>query len=157
MGFTVEGPDRFLGSGHPDGRDKLPPFLGVIRSLHAGESWQPVSLLGKADFHVLEAADETVYGYGSDYETRKEQLLISTGRGRRWQPRPLPEPPSDELAEESLLALAIDPEDPDHVIAVGQRDARRRRACSSRSRGRFSRIRSPDLGASTSISRPRVM
>jgi hypothetical protein len=25
MGFTVVGPDTFLGSGHPDGRDRLPP------------------------------------------------------------------------------------------------------------------------------------
>jgi hypothetical protein len=24
MGFTVTGPDRFLGSGYPDGRDDLP-------------------------------------------------------------------------------------------------------------------------------------
>ena len=26
MGFTVVGRDRFLGSGHPDGRENLPPF-----------------------------------------------------------------------------------------------------------------------------------
>ena len=28
MGFTVVGPNTILGSGHPDGRDDLPPFLG---------------------------------------------------------------------------------------------------------------------------------
>ena len=120
MGFTVVGPDRFLGSGHPDGRDKLPPFLGLIRSPDAGASWQPISLQGKADFHVLEAAGNTVYGYGSDYESREQQLLVSTNGGRRWQPRPLPEPPSGDIAEESLLALAIDPDEPDHVIAAGR-------------------------------------
>lgn len=120
MGFTVVGPDRFLGSGHPDGREKLPPFLGLIRSDDSGQSWQPVSLLGKADFHVLEAAGDTVYGYGSDFETRRQRLLTSTDGGESWQKRPLPEPPSDELAEESLLALAIDPEDPDSVIASGR-------------------------------------
>src|SRR3712207_5291105 len=32
MGFAVVGPDRFLGSGHPDGREQAPPFLGLIRS-----------------------------------------------------------------------------------------------------------------------------
>src|SRR5687767_322438 len=41
MGFTVVGPDRFLGSGHPDGREKLPPFLGLIESRDAGETWKP--------------------------------------------------------------------------------------------------------------------
>ena len=30
MGFAVVGPDRFLGSGHPDGHEQLPPFLGLI-------------------------------------------------------------------------------------------------------------------------------
>ncbi len=30
MGFTVVGPDRFLGSGHPDLRDDLPPLLGPL-------------------------------------------------------------------------------------------------------------------------------
>jgi hypothetical protein len=66
MGFTVTGPDRFLGSGHPDGRDGLPPFLGLIQSTDAGRSWSPVSLLGERDFHVLEATGERIYGYGSD-------------------------------------------------------------------------------------------
>jgi hypothetical protein len=49
MDFTIVGPDTFLGSGHPDGRDKLPPFLGLIRSDDGGTSWRPVSLLGKRD------------------------------------------------------------------------------------------------------------
>jgi hypothetical protein len=38
MGFTVIGADRFLASGHPDGRGKLPPFLGLIESTDAGEN-----------------------------------------------------------------------------------------------------------------------
>jgi hypothetical protein len=46
MGFTVVGPDHFLGSGHPDVRDtKLyqpgrRPLLGLIESRDAGRSWQ---------------------------------------------------------------------------------------------------------------------
>lgn len=47
MGFTVVGPDRFLGSGHPDLRDDLPPLLGLIRSEDAGRSWQPIFLPGR--------------------------------------------------------------------------------------------------------------
>ena len=55
MGFTVVGPDHFLGSGHPDVREDLPPYLGLIESTDAGVTWEPVSLLGERDFHVLEA------------------------------------------------------------------------------------------------------
>lgn len=111
MGFTVTGPDEFLGSGHPDGRDELPPFLGLIRSTDAGRSWQPVSLLGDRDFHVLEAAGERIYGYGSDFQTRQASLLVSGDGGRSWDERTPPEP---------LLALAIDPRDPTHVVASGE-------------------------------------
>jgi hypothetical protein len=112
MGFTVTGPDRFLGSGHPDGRDERPPFLGLIQSTDAGRSWRPVSLLGERDFHVLEAADERIYGYGSDFDTGEAALLVSDDGGRTWRERTTPEP---------LLSLAIDPNDPDHVVASGER------------------------------------
>lgn len=112
MGFTVVGPDRFLGSGHPDGRDKLPPFLGLIRSSDAGKSWKPVSLLGKRDFHALEAVGRRVYGYGSDFETREQGLLISSDGGRNWQAAEAPEP---------FLALSADPGDPNRVAASGER------------------------------------
>ena len=112
MGFTVAGPDRFLGSGHPDGREGLPPFLGLIRSTDAGEAWAPVSLRGKADFHVLETRERYVYGYGTDWESRAEQLLVSADGGRTWQKRRAPEP---------LLSLAIDPEDPRRAVAAGER------------------------------------
>jgi hypothetical protein len=90
MGFTVVGPDSFLGSGHPDLREKLPPFLGLIRSNDAGETWTPVSLVGKADFHILEALGKRLYGFGADFQTRREQLLVSRDGGRRWSPATLP-------------------------------------------------------------------
>lgn len=112
MGFTAVGADRFLGSGHPDLRDDLPPFLGLIESDDAGEAWDPVSLLGRADFHVLEAAGQRIYGFGSDFETRREQLLKSRDGGRSWQPLSFPE---------SMLSLAIDPTDPDQLLMSGRR------------------------------------
>jgi hypothetical protein len=111
MGFTVTGPDRFLGSGHPDGRDRLPPFLGLIRSTDAGRSWQPVSLLGERDFHVLEAAGQRIYGYGSDFRTKRASLLVSDDGGSTWEERTPPEP---------LISLAIDTGDPDRVVASGE-------------------------------------
>lgn len=120
MGFTIVGPDQFLGSGHPDGHEDLPPFLGLIRSVDGGETWDPVSLLGEADFHSLESSGDLVYGYGSDFKTREQRLLVSADGGRSWKRRPLPEPASDQLTEESLRSIAIDPEDPSAVVASGQ-------------------------------------
>ena len=111
MGFAVVGPDRFLGSGHPDGRDDLPPFLGLIESRDAGQSWQSVSLRGKADFHVLEAQGARIYGFGSDWETRAAQFLVSSDAGETWEERPVPEP---------LVSLAVDPNDPDRLVASGE-------------------------------------
>jgi hypothetical protein len=112
MGFTVVGPDRFLGSGHPDGRENAPPFLGLIESTDAGETWESVSLRGKSDFHVLEAAGDQVYGFGSDWETRRTQFLVSSDGGETWDERKIPEP---------LIALAIHPGDPQRLFASGER------------------------------------
>ncbi len=108
MGFTVVGPDQFLGSGHPDARADLPPLLGLIRSADGGRTWDPVSLLGKADFHVLRAAGRQVYGFDST----KARLLVSGDGGRSWDERTPPEP---------LVDLAIDPRRADHVVASGER------------------------------------
>ena len=113
MGFTVVGPDRFLGSGHPDLREDLPPFLGLIRSQDAGKTWEPVSLLGRADFHVLEAHGKVVYGYGSEYRTQRRLFLVSSNGGRRWKQLRPPAP---------LVSLAIDARDPDALMAAGTRE-----------------------------------
>jgi hypothetical protein len=108
MGFTVVGPNRFLGSGHPDAKTDLPPLLGLIRSDDGGKTWKPVSLLGKADFHVLRAAGSQVYGFDST----QARLLVSGDAGRTWQERTPPEP---------LLDLAVDPRQANHVVAAGER------------------------------------
>jgi len=112
MGFTVVGSDRFLGSGHPDLREDLPPFLGLVESRDAGRTWKPISLLGKRDFHVLEAAGSRIYGFGSDFQTRKAGLLVSDDGGRSWDERTPPE---------GLISLAIDPDDADRVIGSGEK------------------------------------
>jgi hypothetical protein len=116
MGFTVVGPDHFLGSGHPDGREGLPPFLGLIRSQDAGKSWNPVSLLGKQDFHVLEASGRIVYGYGADFASRKQALLASANGGRSWEKRKSPEP---------LTSLVINPDDAKTLTASGEQAVHR--------------------------------
>lgn len=111
MGFTVIGPDRFLGSGHPDAREGLPPFLGLIRSTDSGRSWQEVSLMGEADFHVLEAVGQQVYGFGTNYDTGKPEFLVSDDGGHSWDERATPG---------SLISLAVAPNDSEKVVAAAE-------------------------------------
>jgi hypothetical protein len=111
MGFTVVGRDHFLGSGHPGSIEDDPPFLGLIESRNAGSTWRPISLRGDVDFHVLEAQGKTVYGFGSDWETREARFLRSDDRGRTW---------TELTPPEELLALAIDPDDARVSVALGE-------------------------------------
>jgi photosystem II stability/assembly factor-like uncharacterized protein len=105
MGFTVVGPQHFLGSGHPDLQDPgLPPLLGLIESRDAGRNWQPVSLLGEADFHALSFRHDTVYGY----DATNERFMVSGDR-RSWDLR-------SQLP--GLVSFAVDPVGPDHVLAT---------------------------------------
>lgn len=106
MGFSVAGPNRFIGSGHPDVRTDLPPLLGLIESRDAGRTWEPISLLGEADFHVLRAAGSQVYGF----DETNARLLVSSDRGRTWAERDVPEP---------LVDLAPLPGKPTTVVASG--------------------------------------
>lgn len=106
MGFTVVGPDRFLGSGHPAAGSGGPSLLGLIESDDAGRTWSAVSLSGEADFHVLRAAGRRVYGVNSI----DGALLVSEDRGRTWTRSA---PPG------AVVDLAIDPKDPDHVVISG--------------------------------------
>lgn len=109
MGFTVVGPNRFLGSGHPDLRDDLPSHLGLIESGDAGRTWDSVSLLGEADFHVLRRAGGRVYGY----DASNDRLLTSGDAGRTWNEAERPAP---------LIDLAVDPYDDLHLLAAGASD-----------------------------------
>src|SRR5690606_9410853 len=98
MAFTVIGPGHFLGSGHPDGREDLPPFLGLIESADAGETWREVALTGEADFHLLVAAGDRVYGFGSEWEGEESIFLRSSDGGRTWD---------RQAAQGPLVGLAV--------------------------------------------------
>ena len=109
MGFTIVGPNRFLGSGHPDINEAqqkgLPPLLGLIESTDSGESWEPISLLGEADFHVLRFAGQRVYGY----DATNDRLLVSGDRGRTWDELEKPGP---------LVDLAVDPDNGRRIVVT---------------------------------------
>lgn len=108
MGFTVVGPNRFLGSGHPDLRDDLPPLLGLIESRDGGVTWTSISLLGEADFHVLRVSGPHIVGY----EATGGRLLTSVDGGGNWRaespPRQLVDVVMSPDAPEILLAAAED-------------------------------------------------
>jgi hypothetical protein len=106
MGFAVAGPDRFLGSGHPDLRDDLPPLLGLIESSDAGRSWTPISLLGEADFHALRVDDARVVGY----DASRGRVMASDDGGREWTSLGSPG---------EVVDLALDPDDPTRIVAAG--------------------------------------
>jgi len=105
MGFTVVGPARFLGSGHPDLQDaELPPLLGLIESGDGGRTWEPISLLGETDFHALVFRHGLVYGY----DATSERFMVSADR-RSWETRSQPS---------GVVSLAVDPDDAAHVLAT---------------------------------------
>lgn len=109
MGFTVAGPDRFLGSGHPDLRNDtvltegMRPLLGLIESTDRAETWQARSLQGEVDFHALASSRELVYGY----DGTRGQLLVSSDM-RTWEPR----------ATEPLLSIAVSIQSPDELVGT---------------------------------------
>lgn len=107
MGFTIVGPDDFLGSGHPDVaglQEGQPALLGLIESADRGVSWEPVSLSGEVDFHGLAAAHGQVYGWDST----SGRFMVSTDR-RDWETR----------STVDLYGFAVDPTNPDHIIGAG--------------------------------------
>jgi hypothetical protein len=108
MGFSIVGPNRFLGSGHPDAREQgLPPLLGLIESTDAGKTWTPISLLGEADFHVLRSSGKHVYGYDSS----NDRLLASADEGQSWKELEKPAPAQ-------IVDIAPDPSDPQRLVAT---------------------------------------
>ena len=109
MGFTVVGPDSFLGSGHPDVREakakRLPPLLGLIESNDAGETWQSVSLQGTSDFHALRAIHDRIYGFDST-----GGAFMVSAEGTTWETR----------SKLPLVDFAVSPTDPDVIVATVQ-------------------------------------
>jgi photosystem II stability/assembly factor-like uncharacterized protein len=63
MGFTITGENTFIASGHGAPGSDRPGNVGLIETKDTGRTWTSRSLSGEADFHSLESAKGTVYGY----------------------------------------------------------------------------------------------
>lgn len=106
MGFTVAGPGRLLSSGHPGPGDTLPEPIGLAQSTDGGATWTPLSLTGEVDFHALEVAGDTVYGY----DAINGLLRVSADGGRNW----------DDRAAVEALDIAVEPGAGQRVLATVQ-------------------------------------
>ncbi|GKQ36046.1 F510_1955 family glycosylhydrolase [Streptomyces sp. A012304] len=99
MGFTVAEDKTFYASGHPtSGGNK-----GLIKSTDAGKTWTSLSLSGESDFHALDHAHGTVYGYDAT-----NALLRTTKDGTTWK----------DGASLEAFDIAVSPNDPGLVLAT---------------------------------------
>jgi hypothetical protein len=104
MGFTVAGPNDFLGSGHPGEENHgHPPNLGLIESTDGGQSWHSVSLNGETDFHSLDYRHGIVYGLDSGSRT----VMVSADK-QTWARR----------AALRAVDIAVSPRNPDEILAT---------------------------------------
>ncbi|MFG6278018.1 F510_1955 family glycosylhydrolase [Microbacterium sp. 5K110] len=82
MGLTAHG-DTLYASGHPGPATPTElgeHNLGIVRSIDAGATWEPVAFTGQEDFHVLTATAEAIYGIGSSSIT----VRTSPDGGTTW-------------------------------------------------------------------------
>ncbi|MGW7657524.1 F510_1955 family glycosylhydrolase [Streptomyces asiaticus] len=103
MGFTVAQGKTFYASGHPASGADGPGNKGLIKSTDAGRTWKSLSLSGKSDFHALDYAHGTVYGYDST-----NGLLRTSEDGTTWK----------DGATFQALDIAVSPDNADLVLAT---------------------------------------
>jgi photosystem II stability/assembly factor-like uncharacterized protein len=106
--LLVVGPQRFIGSGHPDVQGTLPSFLGFITSDDDGKTWKAVSRLGDADLHKIVLAHGRMYAFDAVLSA----ILISGDNGRtfteNFTPRGL------------IIDFEVDPANPKRIVAANE-------------------------------------
>lgn len=105
MGLTVTAGGSLLASGHPDVaglRRGDPGLLGLIESTDLGRSWNPLSLRGEADLHLLLEAHSRLYAW----DAATASFMVSEDR-KSWDRRSVIE----------MTSFAVDPASPDRVLA----------------------------------------
>ena len=101
------GDDELIASGHPPKGSDLPPALGLVRSTDAGETWESVSELGKADFHAIQTSGRAIVAgrFG------EPAIDVSTDGGKTFANKRPPDP---------LVDLEVDPVDAKRWVATTQ-------------------------------------
>jgi hypothetical protein len=103
--LRASGPNRLLGSGHPDKLGTLPNFLGLIRSDDGGRTWEAVARMADADLHKIILRHDRLYAFDAVLSA----MLISPDGGKTFReaftPRGL------------IIDFEVDPADPDRIVA----------------------------------------
>ena len=81
-----EKPGTIIASGH-SGEAALPPVLGLLRSTDMGESWEPISGLGEADYHEIEIAGSRIFALRNE---DPGMIQVSDDGGKTWETREAP-------------------------------------------------------------------
>ncbi|MBN9492852.1 exo-alpha-sialidase [bacterium] len=86
MGFTVRGPDNFIGGGHPSLNEiregRYPPLLGFIETNDGGASWEILAMRGEADLHAFAVDGDAIYAVDST-----SGRVLASSDGRSWEAR----------------------------------------------------------------------
>ena len=82
--FTGDG--TIIASGH-SGEASLPAVLGLVKSTDEGETWEPISGLGEADYHEIEIDGDRILALR--YED-PGMIQISSDGGATWDTREAP-------------------------------------------------------------------
>jgi photosystem II stability/assembly factor-like uncharacterized protein len=98
--FLADG--TMIASGH-SGEAALPPVLGLVKSTDEGETWQPVSGLGTADYHEIEVDGDRILALR--YE-EPGTIQISSDGGKTWDKREAP-------SVAAPIDIAVNPGNPD--------------------------------------------
>jgi hypothetical protein len=104
--LLVTGPGQLLGSGHPDTKRTMPPYLGMIESADGGRTWRVISRLGDADLHKIVVKHERIYAFDAILGA----ILISGDGGRTFTERFTP-------PAELVIDFDVDPADPERLVA----------------------------------------
>lgn len=92
----------FYASGHPGRGFPFPDPVGLLESTDRGQSWEPVSLTGDVDFHLLDSVGDVMVGAAANYGI----MVMSTDRGLNW----------GSVEWQGLTDFAINPQNPEHII-----------------------------------------
>lgn len=105
-----EGPNKLIGSGHPDNQNTLPQFLGFIESSDNGKTWKVLSRLGEADLHKIVIQHGKIFAFDAVLGA----MLISDDRGKTWQERFTP--------RGLVIDFVVDPQDENYLLAATEEE-----------------------------------